>query len=327
MVICRKTLRELSRKAVREIDAFVETNFSTVFHEIPFNQIIAEVFHTELSYNLVYNNAGKLVALCPLHTLPKRVRKETYSNPAMYDVPYGGWIYDRKELSLYDLMNHLQLCFNESLTYWSIPQIEHNDYDAIGGIHQYTTGVIDLTSTLDDILHQCLKRKRRQSINSAIRKGVIVEKLNSRNLNIFTAQCANLKRAVGLAEAQNIFFERIYGHYSNENKVAAFASKIGNIYIGSGLIVGNRHMIHLWVAGKARDTHTNVPRQELIVWESIKWAKERGSRYFDLCVIEPERLPHIARFKFEFCKKLVPFYRVNKRRIGYSLLSKMQAIF
>jgi hypothetical protein len=145
-------------------------------------------------------------------------------------------------------------------------------------------------------------------------------------LNIFTEQCDYLKKSVGLKINREGFFRRLYEQYYDRDQIAAFASKVNNTYIGSGLIVGNRQMTHLWVAGKARDADSNVPRQELIVWESIKWAKKIGSKYFDLCIIEPERLPSIAQFKFGFTGYLVPFYFATYKRIGYRVLSKLSKV-
>jgi len=100
MKVFQKTLSELSSTDIEQIEFFLERNFCTVFHETEFNRIAAEVFRTEFSYQLVYNNHGKLIALCPLHSLRDGLLKRTYSNPAIFDIRYGGWIYNRNEISL-----------------------------------------------------------------------------------------------------------------------------------------------------------------------------------------------------------------------------------
>ena len=86
-------------------------------------------------------------------------------------------------------------------------------------------------------------------------------------------------------------------------------------------------MMHLWVAGKPKEIFENVPRQDLLVWETIKWSKENGSKYFDLCVVESGRLPNIARFKLGFSKKIVPFYLYTKRNLAYRVISRLRRCF
>lgn len=322
----RKKLFELTSEEIEQISSFLESNFCTVFHEPDFNRIVSETFNSQFSYNLVYNDDGGLIALCPLHSIKDSFLTNTYSNPAIYDIPYGGWIFNRNTVLLPDLMQQMQLSYNETLTYWSIPQINANDYSLIRNKKEYQTGIIDLTASLDEILQKCIFRKRRQSITKAARKGVVVEKLSLSNLDIFIEQHNFLRNSVGLRIHPSTFYTKLFEHYYTQNKIAAFVSKLGNNYLASGLIIGNLQITHLWVAGKPKDVSEIVPRQELLIWESIKWAKEHGSRYFDLCVVEPERLPHIARFKLGFSRNIVPFYFCVKKNLGYRMISRSRKI-
>jgi hypothetical protein len=327
MKIIRKKIQELPSFETAEIISFLDTNFSTVFHEPNFNKIVSEVFNTEFSYGLVYNSVRKLIALCPLHSIKDGSLMKTYSNPAIYDVRYGGWVYSRNEVSLLELIKHMKLSANEALTYWSVPQIDNNDYISIKNKKEFQTGIIDLTLSLDDILHKYISRKRRGAIRSASRKGVIVEKLNPQNLKIFIEQCNFLKSSVGLKPFPSDFFVKLFNHYYAKKKIAAFASKLDDNYLASGVIIGNKKMMHLWVAGKPKEIFENVPRQDLLVWETIKWSKENGSKYFDLCVVESGRLPNIARFKLGFSKKIVPFYLYTKRNLAYRVISRLRRCF
>lgn len=324
--VVRKKVRELSSTDITMINALLETNLCTVFHEINFNRIVSEVFGTEFSYNLAYNGDGRLIALCPLHSTRDGFLTKTYSNPASYDVRYGGWVFNKNEIALPDLMARLDLSFNESLTYWSVPQIESNDYRYLKNSKEFQTGIIDLSFSLDDILYKYVSRKRREAIRSASRKGVVVVHLDSSNLDIFIEQCSYLKTSIGGSSFPREYFVKLLEHYKNKNQICMLASKIENVYLATGVIIGNRKMTHLWIAGKPKEVSISVPRQDLLVWEAIKWSKGIGSRYFDLCVIESVRLPSIAKFKFGFSKQIVPFYLYSKRNFGYRILSRSQRI-
>jgi len=55
--------------------------------------------------------------------------------------------------------------------------------------------------------------------------------------------------------------------------------------------------------------------------------RTKGVQYYDLCVIEPERLPHIAQFKMGFTKELIPFYCISKKSLYFRVINKLQNVF
>ncbi|MHA1395733.1 MAG: peptidoglycan bridge formation glycyltransferase FemA/FemB family protein [Promethearchaeota archaeon] len=320
----RKRPSDLSQSEIEEIEIFINSNLSTVFHELDFNKIVEKIFNTEFSYNLIYDEKGKIIALCPLHSIKDNLLIRTYSNLSIYEVPYGGWIYNKKEISLLDLLNHIKVAPNESLMYWSIPQITSNDYLEIKNKKEFQTLIIDLSWSLDEIFYKRISKNTRHNINRAPRKGVVIEKLNPNNFIIFITLFNSLKYLVGLKIHPNDYYIKIFEHYYPKKKTCAFASKIGDKYLSGILIIGNKRIMHAWIAGRAENIPKNVYQNELLWWETIKWAKESGAKYYDLCVIEPERLPNIARFKLGFSKEIIPFYTISKRPFGYRLLSRIQ---
>lgn len=327
MTITRKNVLTLSRTDIEHIIDFLDNNFGTVFHEPHFNSVVESIFHTEFFYDLAYNKEDKLIALCPLHIIKRGLLSHIFSNPGIHGVPYGGWIYDKNETSVQELMEQIQLSYNEALTYWSIPQIDNNAYTNIEHTREFKTGIIDLTLSLDDILHTHISKKRRQGINRSMRRGVIIERLVPDKLDVFIEQCNVLRNSVGLEAQPGDYFMQLFERYYSTKKIAAFAAKLDSVYIASGVIIGNKNMMHLWVAGRPQHVPQNVRRTELLLWEGIKYAKENGSKYFDLCVIEPERLTSIAHFKLEFSKHIVPFYYITRKNMSFKIISKAQNIF
>ena len=146
MRIFRKNISEIDEKQWKNINQFIEENNGLVFHETKFNEIVSESFDTGLSYLLAYKN-GKLAGICPLHTIKKGFLKLTYSNPAIFEVPYGGWVFDNKQVSIQELLNKTNPLFNEHLTYWSNIQIKEdsNEYDNLN-FSSHQTAVIDFVS-------------------------------------------------------------------------------------------------------------------------------------------------------------------------------------
>lgn len=327
MKITQKELSELSSTEVEEIMSFLDSTFSTVFHEPHFNKVVSEIFGTEFSYRLVYNSNGELIALCPLHSVRNGLLNMMYSNPAFCEVPYGGWVYKRNEISLDVLIGSMKLLFCEAFTYWSIPQIDKNDYAFIENKKEYQTAIIDLTSSIDDILYEYVSKNTRHNIRRAPRKGIVIEELKQYDLNIFIDLCNHLKKSVGLRIHASDFYIKLFQEYYPKQKMSVFAARLRNDYLSSLVTIGNKHVMHAWVAGRAQEIPKNVYQNELLWWNTVKWAKEKGSKYYDLCVVEPKRLPNIARFKLGFSKKIKPFYHISKKTIAHRILSKIRKCF
>ena len=324
MRLVRKKLMAIDETEEKTISSFLDTHFSTVFHEPAFNKIVSEVLGTEFSYCIAYDREDNMIGVCPLHSIKRGALRQLHSGLSMHDIPYGGWICELRVTNPLELLSRMKLAFNENLTYWSIPQLQPDNGLSLRSEREFQTGIIDLSRPLDEILHEDLDRKRRQDISRAEKKGVEVEKLNTQNLDIFLDQCRNLKVTIQAVPFPDEFFVRLFSVYHDSGKIIGLATKLKGEYLASGVLIGNRHMAHLWIAGKPKSCSVHVPRQDSLLWESIKWAKEAGSRYYDLCVVEAERLPQIAQFKLSFSKTLVPFYYLTQRKLGYRLLSKIQ---
>ena len=327
MRVVRKKLSDLSSDEIQQIEHFLENNYCTVFHEPDFNRIVKDVFKTEFSYHLAYKTGGKLIGLCPLHSIRHGILTSTYSNPAMYAVPYGGCVYDRNEGFTPDLIERIRLSSREALIYWSVPQIDHNDYLLIKNKREFQTAIIDLHMSLDDIFMKIIHKDVRRNIRIAERKGVEIDKLNIDNIDIFIELVNILNKRVGLKNISVDFYKRIYNCYYKKNKISIFVAKYKGSYIAGSMIIGNNDITHAWIAGSSYKFPKTLKQNELITWYAIKWSKQNGCHYYDVCVIEPERLPNIARFKLGFTKKVVPFYCISNRRLGYKIISKTHKIF
>ena len=338
MRVLRKSFAEIEARERKEIDKFIEDNCGLVFHEIEFNRIVSESFNTELFYLIALDNKSQIVGICPMHTIKEGFLKVTYSNPAIFEVPYGGWVFDERRVSIRQLLKKTRLSFLESLVYWSNTEIQHSIYKNLQfekktiWFRQYSkrecrTAIIDLKQTEDEIIYNSISRNTRHNIKRAAKKGVTIEELGPDNFNIFVRIVDTFKKKLGLKKVESGFYSNIFRYYYERNKIKLFAAKHENEYISAVLNIGNKNITHAWIAGRINNIKKNLYQNELLWWESIKWAKKNGSRYFDLCVIEKERLPHIAIFKLGFSKNLVPFYYITKKTLTFKILKRIKKWF
>ena len=84
--------------------------------------------------------------------------------------------------------------------------------------------------------------------------------------------------------------------------------------------------MHYW-KGASKEGVKNEGQGDLLQWETIKYAKENGARYYDLCVIDFENLPQIAKFKMGFAKKITPFYTNSYSSALYKIVNRIQNVF
>ena len=80
-----------------------------------------------------------------------------------------------------------------------------------------------------------------------------------------------------------------------------------------------------WLGNNANDT-INDGQGELLQWEAMKLALAEGCSYYDLCYIEPERLPHIYKFKKGFAKDVRAVSVLSQRTMMSKFLMKIKNI-
>ena len=326
MRIFRKNISEIDENQRKDINQFIEENNGLIFYETKFNEIVSESFNTELSYLFAYKNGG-LVGICPIHTIKKGFLKLTYSNPAIFEVPYGGWVFDNKQVSIQHLLNQTKPSFNEHLTYWSNIQIKEdsNEYDNLN-FSSHKTAVIDLSSDEDTIWKEIINSKRRNMIRKALKSEVKIRSYDAEGFESYYPLMADMHDKANLETKPVSYYKNLLYHYFAKKQAAIFLAGINSEAISGVILIGNKYIMHYW-QGASRRAAPNFGQNELLQWEAIKWAKHNGSKYYDLCVVEQERLPNIATFKLGFSKNIVPFYHLSRRPISFRIISRLQRCF
>jgi len=324
MKVIRKSFKNLSEKEKYEIDLFINENNGLIFHETSFNEIANSTFHSELTYFLAYVKA-KLVGICPAHSTSKGILDFTFSNNGSYEIPYGGWVYDPEKISFSELWKHMPVGTMESLLYWSSFTNDIQNDVRIRG-QQFKTGIINLNLTEDELYTNTIHSKRRNMIRKAEKTGIIVHKYAKDGLSIYYKLMLEMHKKTGLTDIPYEYYENIIDYYGPLNKAIIMIAFFEENPISGLFLVGNKNVIHYW-QGASEHNVPNMGQGELLQWEAIKWAKKQGAKYYDLCVIEPKRLPHIAQFKMGFTKEFVSFYCLNRKNFLFKIMNKFQNVF
>lgn len=323
MKIIRKKITLINNNEILEIDKLIENNFGLIFHEVEFNRIVTESFNTVLSYFIAYNESNKIISICPLHTFKKGLIKTTYSNPALYEIPFGGLVWNQELTTINELLKKIKLSYNESLVYWSNIQIKDNEYESCKIAKQeFQTGIINLEANDKYIWENAINPKKRNKIRKAKKNNIKIKFMGKEGLDLYYSLMRELHEKMDLKMKSKKYYENILKTYFRKNQaIILLAEKNGDILSGV-ILIGNKNVMHYWQGASKRNVE-NLGQGELLQWEAIKWAKENGSQYYDLCVVEKDRLPNIAKFKLGFSKDIKPFYNISIRPLTFRILNRM----
>lgn len=327
MKTIRKNIDQFEKNDIIEIGRIIDKNCGLVFHEIEFNKIVSDVFNTELSYFLAFNVSNQIIGCCSMHTIKKGFLKLTYSNPAIYEVPYGGWVFDDTQVKVKDLLRNTRISSIESLTYWSNIQIVDDVYNnLVFKTSPRQSAVIDLSMDEDLIWEKIINPKKKNKIRKAIKSGICIKVKGIEGLESYYELLKDMSEGSGLKPKPRIYYEKILRFYSKNNQAKILLAEKDKKIISGVVLIGNTNVMHYW-QGASKTGIPNLGQGELLQWEAIKWSKKSKSDYYDLCVIEKERLPGIAAFKTGFTKQIVVYYYLTKRSLNYRILSKISNYF
>jgi len=316
----RKSILELDVSWKSEIDQFIDLNNGLVFHYTGFNEIVSSANKTKLSY-IIAVKKNEIIGVCPIHRINKGFLHFDYSNNWNYEIPYGGWVYNINQIDFDSLWKRLPVALFGSLTYCSSFVYDIPERLKKTG-KNFETGLIDLSIPVEVIWQNYIHPNKRNKIRKAEKSGIIIEKHGIENLYIFLNLIKETRRKAGLCESITNYYEKLLNEYLPDNAVV-LVSYYEKRPISGVVVLGNKNIMHYWL-GASADNVPNLGQGELLQWEAIKWAKGQNARYYDLCVIEKERLPNIAHFKMGFTKELVPFYILSKKTILFKGFNKIK---
>lgn len=277
------------------VSDFLKVNFSAPTHWPGWNVLVSKTFHTDFYY-LVAREKGSIAGICPIHEATyKRFLKKQSSGQFHY-IPFGGWIFSRDTIVGPGFFPLGLQSFSEIYT---LPLLEEfNCRYEIPGLIKKSTLIVDL-----ELPEEALWR----SLNPAARK------------YIRKAARMNIEARLASSAAHFSDFYNLYAHSSTLNKLPLldrdFFSALRNecpdisvdilmavkngVQVANLVMVSDKNYAFSWMTNNGSKAG-NEGQGDLLYWESFKLAKNRGCRYYDLCHIEPERLPGIYQFKKKF---------------------------
>jgi lipid II:glycine glycyltransferase (peptidoglycan interpeptide bridge formation enzyme) len=148
------------------------------------------------------------------------------------------------------------------------------------------TIVVDLAPRLDDVLAR-MHAKTRYNIRYAARKGVVVSRGAVPDLPEFFALMRITARRTGFRLRSREYYAHEWHALAATEQIALFVARHGDQTLAVNVsAVCGRHAAYLH--GASSGTARNLMPNHLLMWEAMRWAKEKGCTSFDLWGIPDE---------------------------------------
>ncbi len=314
---------------VDEVDSFIEANNGTIFHEIFLNKATADTCGTVLTYYLAYKK-NVLAGVFPCHTTIDGFVRRSFSNLTSHDLPYGGWVYDKSTVSIEQLHKGLKVKFNEALSVSTNIELSKDSPCLDPSSRHFSTAktvILGLAGKSEEDLFSGFTHSQRNKIRKAAKLGVVVTPINPGNIEAFYGLLVELKDKINKTYKPQEYFGSVFEHYHRAGRACCLMAQYGGEDISTLIVLANKAYATLWYGGRSMGIPKNLYQNELLIWEAIRWARGYGSRYFDLCTVDEERHPNLARMKLSFSKEIYPYYRYVSKGFAYKALNKLQSSF
>lgn len=300
------------------INSFLKENFSSPTHWPDWNILIMKYFKTTFYYIGAYKKK-ELIGICPVHEVAhKKFLKQKLSGQ-IYMIPNGGWIFSTPTNIN---KNFFPTGWFKSFQTFSLPSLPEFNGHFNFNTEEKQTLIIDLAQNLDNIWETSINSKRRNMIRKAQKEGIKIESLSMKE-GIEAFYPLYYESAIRYTKEplkQSFFRELILG--SPNISLDIWAAYQDNIQLANIGIISDKNYSIYWLGNNSHEVK-NFGQGDLLQWHAIKEMQAKKCRYYDLCYIEPERLPRIYKFKKGFSHKVHQVKLYHKKPFTFKLANKI----
>lgn len=308
---------QIKRISNPEAVKFLQKNFSSPTHWPEWNELVVKYYGTEFYY-LGYFERSDFVGICPFHQVKHKSFLKTRFSGQFRMIPNGGWIFSRPiELS----GSFFRGRWNVASQVFSMPLLPELNVNYSGDKAIMRTLIVDLSQDEEEIWQTNLDPKKRNKVRKALKENIIIEKAKDiEGIKVFYALYEKSTREYHENLLPIDFFKDLL-FKSNNIEFDIFLAKHNGQQIANVGIVSDNNYSFYWLGNILKGTR-NLGQGDALQWHVIKEMKKKGCKYYDLCYIEPERLPGVYEFKKGFSNTEVPIVYFNRKSISYRMINR-----
>lgn len=296
---------------------FLRGTFSSPTHWPGWNRLVSRYHNTDFYYfGLV--DGDRLQAVFPVHEVREGMLTGLFSGQFHY-IPYGGWL---TIAGAGESVSEIPVMAGGRLECFALPVVKEFECRYPKATRSFSTMIVDLSRDESAIWSGSIDSKRRNMIRKAIKSDVSVAH-GKTVMDDFFRLYDESARINDLTPMGREFLSELDGN-EEESRFIPFVAYAGGRPAGAlGLIHDKDYAIYLI---GAIDRHSaSLGQGEILQWEAIRYSRDNGCRYYDLCYVDSERLPGIFGFKKGFSDMTVTVPYLHRRSVIYRVLNKIKS--
>jgi len=264
------------------------------------------------------NNEVK--GIIPIHEVKKNKLLKNWNSGHYNFVPNGGWIFS--ELNEFNFKNFPKK-INTLINVYGLPEIDKFGVSYTTSLYRVEkTLLVDLDKDISDIWEKSVSSKRRNMVRKAQKEGVeVIIAKQERDLDAFFKLYTESSQRLKLSILPKDFFIDLFFNTVNI-KLDFLQAYKGEELLSSIAVISDKNYSYYWLGNNRIDV-MNFGQGELLQWEAIKLMKEKGCNIYDLCFIDPIKLPHLYLFKKGFSTTEVSVPVIQYKSLYYKILNKL----
>jgi lipid II:glycine glycyltransferase (peptidoglycan interpeptide bridge formation enzyme) len=326
-------IEDVSDEEINKINLFIdELPNTSIFHTVEWNKCIRKIFNTKFQIGVLKNYGGKILSLIPYHVFKKSNNIiNIYSPPAMFEIPYGGFLfgYEKNDLQKEVINNFLKYFTSQykncACFITGMPGSSITNSDSASKIRYLKTPIVNLAPTEDEIFAS-FNSKRRNMIRKAEKNNVEIIIGGAELLEDYYKMIISLYKKLNKPPLTIEYYSEILKTFYPSGMARILLSKYQDRFLSGGVFLKYKTTGYYW-HGASFDNTPNLGQNELIQWEVIRLFKNEGCTKYDLVRVEEEKLPNIALFKMGFTNITEEYYDLYYATIKNKIVRKIYSIF
>ncbi len=308
-------VREVSSEDEKNIKHILEHSKDvTIFHTPEWNRLVSEEFGVPNKTIIAKADATPL-GMYTFFIDSKGLFKRIKSGLREADSIYGGPITIDNSESKKDMIEKIIRVKEKYVEYSQIYPPPDYNIELLKNLgykcRKLFTSITKLDGSEEELWSK-IDSKRRNLVRKAQANKIKVIPADLSFIDIYYEMLSELFKKAGKTPFQKSYYSSILQELNPRGWVKFLIALHQDKPIAGAIFLCFKDTVYYW-SGASFMEYRNLAPNDLIQWEIIRWARANQYKYYDLVMIEQERLPGIAHFKLGFGGELVPIYEAIKR--------------
>lgn len=302
-------------KQRKRISHLINEHNGSIFHEVGLNEIVQNHFGSDLYY--LVDNPENINCVAPIHITKNKFGAKRYNCNPLGDIPYAGFV-GSGQVNI----KELKVGFSESVKYAGFPYF-NDTIHKLDSLNYGETNMVDLSLDEDEIFNSVIHSKRRNMIRKASKVGITIKHFFDKDgFKKFWPILDGLHQKLGYKNLTFEYYDILIQNYIAKKQAFISIAYKENKPISGILVLGNKNYMHYYKGASVFGVK-NEGHGELLQWEAIKLSKSLGSKYYDLCNLDKDKLPAIYRFKTGISPHIITYLKYTKNSLGYKIANRI----